>query len=62
MTSSVLHAIRSIPPVRTWSPGAQTVLAVGLCFAALAAASIAVAGAAEVSEAAKAPTSLALPL
>src|SRR5215213_1397270 len=43
MTPSILHAIRSVPPIRTWSPGAQTVLAVVLCFAALAAASVAAA-------------------
>ena len=64
MTLSILHTIRSVPPIRTWSPGAQTVLAVVLCFAALAAGSVAVAtaGAAEMSAVAEAPISLALAL
>jgi hypothetical protein len=62
MRLSILHTIRSVPPIWTWSPGVQTVLAGVLCSAALDATAVATASATEVSEAVEAPISLALAL
>ena len=62
MRLPIPRTIASVPPIRAWSPGAQTVLAVLLCFATLAAASVVIAGAAELSAAAETPIALALSL